>query len=142
MTDQATPAKVRLTDGLGPVGWRYVPSAVWGDQVLTQDQRAADLARQYGRDVEALYTQAQLLAAVQAEHQRCQPNGLMFDALGEPRTRHVRVTLDGGHCVMTPVDGDRYVQDAREAGDDSPYVVADVWLSAREFEDLPEHDGF
>ena len=131
-----------FSEGLGPVGWRYVPSDVWGDQVLTQDQSAADLARQYGRDVEALYTQAQLLAAVEAEHQRCQPNGLMFDALGEPCTRHVRVTLGGNHCVMTPVEGDRYVQDARGAGDDSLYVVADVWLSEREFEDLPEHDGF
>ena len=81
-------------------------------------------------------------AARAAERERCQPNGLMFDALGEPRTRHVRVTLDGSHCVMTPIDGDRYVQDARDAGDESPYVVADVWLSEREFEDLPEHDGF
>ena len=41
---------------LAPVGWRYVPSEVWGDQVLTQDPKAADLARQYGRDVEPLYT--------------------------------------------------------------------------------------
>ena len=41
---------------LAPVGWRYVPSDVWGDQILTQDPRAADLARQYGRDVVPLYT--------------------------------------------------------------------------------------
>jgi hypothetical protein len=49
---------------LTPVGWRYTPSEQWGDQVLTQDPKAAELARQYGREVEALYTEAQLLAAV------------------------------------------------------------------------------
>lgn len=81
-------------------------------------------------------------ARAEVERQKCQINGLMFDALGEPRTRHVRVTLDGNNCVMTPVDGDRYVQDARDAGDDTDYEVADVYLSDREFEDLPEHDGF
>lgn len=72
----------------------------------------------------------------------CQPNGLMFDAFGEPRTRYVRVTLNGSHCVMHPSEGDRYVQDARDAGDESEYTVADVYLSDREFEDLPEFDGF
>ena len=58
MSDDETPAKVRLTDGLGPLvecGWRYVPSEVWGDQVLTQDPKAAQLAREYGRDVQPLY---------------------------------------------------------------------------------------
>lgn len=58
MTDQATPAKVRLTDGLGPLteaGWHYVPSEVWGDQVLTQDPKTVELARAYGRDVQPLY---------------------------------------------------------------------------------------
>ena len=89
-----------------------------------------------------LYTRESVDEAVAAERERCQPNGLMFDALGEPRTRYVRVTMDGGHCVMRPQEGDRYVQDARAAGDDSEYAVADVYLSEREFEDLPEFDGF
>lgn len=71
-----------------------------------------------------------------------QVDGLKFDALGEPRTRYVRVSLDGNHCVMHPSEGDRYVEDARQAGDESPYVVRDVWLSEREFDDLPEHEGF
>ena len=71
----------------------------------------------------------------------CQPDGLN-DAFGEPRTRYVRVTLGGGHCVMHPSEGDRYVQDARAAGDESEYTVRDVWLSEREFDDLPEFDGF
>lgn len=72
----------------------------------------------------------------------CLPNGLMFDALGAPRTRYVRVSLDGSHCVMHPSEGDTYLQDARDHGDESNYTVADVYLSEREFEDLPEHDGF
>jgi hypothetical protein len=67
---------------------------------------------------------------------------LMFDALGEPRTRYVRVSLDGNHCVMHPREGDAYLEEARQNGDDSPYVVADVYLSEREFNDLPEHEGF
>lgn len=70
------------------------------------------------------------------------PGLAMFDAFGDPRERYVRVTLDGSHCVMHPSDGDRYVQDARAAGDDSEYVVTDVYLSEREFDDLPEHGGF
>jgi hypothetical protein len=74
--------------------------------------------------------------------QMCLPNGLPFDAFGEPRTRYVRVSLDGNHCVMHPSEGDRYLQDARDNGDESAYVVADVYLSEREFDDLPEHDGF
>lgn len=72
----------------------------------------------------------------------CQPDGLKFDAFGEPRTRYVRVTLNGNHCVMHPSEGDTYLKDARENGDESNYVVRDVWLSEREFEDLPEHNGF
>ena len=76
------------------------------------------------------------------ESMKAQIEGLMFDALGEPRTRYVRVSLNGSHCVMHPIEGDRYVQDARDAGDESEYIVRDVWLSEREFEDLPEHDGF
>mgnify|MGYP000473453094 CR=1 FL=1 len=82
--------------------------------------------------------------ALQAEiaRMKCLPNGVMFDALGEPRTRYVRVSLNGSHCVMQPSEGDTYLKDARENGDDSAYVVADVYLSEREFEDLPEHDGF
>ena len=67
---------------------------------------------------------------------------LRVDATGEPRTRYVRVSLGGSHCVMYPSEGDCYLNDARDAGDESQYVVADVWLSQREFEDLPEHEGF
>lgn len=75
-------------------------------------------------------------------HALCQPNGLMFDFFGEPRTRYVRVSLGGSHCAMRPSEGDTYLSDAREAGDESPYVVRDVYLSEREFNDLPEFNGF
>jgi hypothetical protein len=84
----------------------------------------------------------QAVDAPVAPSQICLPNGLPFDAFGEPRTRYVRVTLDGNHCVMHPVEGDRFIEEARANGDESAYVVADVYLSEREFDDLPEHDGF
>ena len=66
----------------------------------------------------------------------------MLDALGERRKRYVRVTLHGSHCVMRPCEGDGYVQVARDNGDDSEYIVSDVYLSEREFEALPEFGGF
>jgi hypothetical protein len=75
-------------------------------------------------------------------NQLCQPNGLMFDAFGNPRVRYVRVTLDGSHCIMRPSEGDTYLADAKACGDRSDYKVADVYLSEREFESLPEHGGF
>ena len=80
--------------------------------------------------------------AEEVQRQKVLLDGLMFDALGEPRTRYVRVSLDGSHCVMHPAEGDRYVHDAVEAGDESAYVVRDVYLSEREFDDLPEFDGW
>ena len=81
-------------------------------------------------------------AIAEIDRQKCQINGLMFDALGEPRTRYVRVSINGSHCVMDASDGDRYIEDARAAGDESAYEVEDVYISEREFEDLPEFDGF
>lgn len=74
----------------------------------------------------------------------CKPDGLRFDAFGQPRTRYVRVSLNGSHCVMEPSEGDCYVEEARNGGDPDwdRYVVTDVYLSRREFEDLPDHDGF
>ena len=80
--------------------------------------------------------------AVRFAGEICQPEGLRFDAFGAPRTRYVRVSLNRSHCVMRPSEGDAYLKDARDNGDDSAYVVRDVYLSEREFEDLPEHDGF
>ncbi len=72
----------------------------------------------------------------------CLPNGLPFDQHGDPRVRYVRVSLHGSHCVMRPSEGDSYLQDARDEGDDSPYAVRDVYMSEREFEIMPEHNGF
>lgn len=45
-----------------PVAWRYVPSEVWGDAIVTQDAKTVALARDYGRDVEPLHTADQLRA--------------------------------------------------------------------------------
>lgn len=57
------------------VAWRYVPSEVWGSQVLTQDPKTVELALAHGREVEPLYTRATLDAAVAeavaVERERC-----------------------------------------------------------------------
>jgi hypothetical protein len=71
-----------------------------------------------------------------------QINGLRFDAFGEERTRHVRISLDGSHMILTPREAEQYLADATACGDKSEYAVRDVWLSEREFECLPEFDGF
>ena len=66
------------------------------------------------------------------------PNGLMFDALGKPRSRYVRISFDGSCLVCKPDDA------AQNVGDDdrSEYVLTDVYLSDREFADLPEFNGW
>ena len=111
----------------------------------TVDQIASVQAEAYAlgqADALAEYDSAPSAPVVDAAAERCQPDGLKFDAFGEPRTRYVRVSLENDHCVMHPSEGDSYLKDAREWGDESPYVVRDVWLSEREFDDLPEHNGF
>lgn len=62
----------------------------------------------------------------------------MFDAFGNPRKRYVRLTVDGSHCVDKPENLTDNI------GDMAPgeYTTADVFLSEREFNDLPEFDGF
>ena len=122
------------------------------NQITDEDLRkiAAEVEREYGTgglSGGTLYEDFAVDVAKRAiamERERCPPDSLMFDAFGEPRTRYVRVTLDGSHCVMHPSEGDRHLQDAREADDSAAdrYTVRDVWLSEREFDDLPEFDGF
>ena len=111
------------------------------EQVKAQNASAA------AHRSEAVATPVSAHSAAAAEQmeepdQKAQLDGLKFDALGEPRKRYVRVTLDGSHCVMDPIEGDRFLADARAGGDESHYEVRDVWLSEREFDDLPEHEGF
>lgn len=113
--------------------WRWNEDSPWQASV---EPLPWHLARAV--EVRPLYTRAELTD----EQQLCQPNGLMFDAFGQPRTRYVRVSLNGSHCVMRPSEGDTYIKDARDNGDESAYVVRDVYLSEREFDDLPEFDGF
>ena len=74
--------------------------------------------------------------------QLCFPNGVMFDALGEPRVRYVRVTLDGHHCLVRPEDVADYTAQGSLLEDQPPYILTDTYLSEREFDDLPEFDGF
>ena len=47
-----------------PAAWRYVPSAVWRDYVLTDDPKRAALAEEFGRPVESLFTAEQMQAAI------------------------------------------------------------------------------
>lgn len=55
-SEPGQPLAVPLSDQLGPVGWRFVPSDAWGAQVLTQGPHTVQLARHMGRDLEPLYT--------------------------------------------------------------------------------------
>jgi hypothetical protein len=57
-----------VTDEQKPAAWRY---AINRNQLLTQDPAQVTLARELGRDVEPLYTQAAIAAAVAAERERC-----------------------------------------------------------------------
>lgn len=80
-------------DPIAPVGWRYVPSDVWGSQVLTQDPKTAELAIQAGRDVEPLFTKAQMDAKVAAERERC---AALCDALVDPTARYSEAEYSAG----------------------------------------------
>ena len=62
---------------------------------------------------------------------------LRVDAFGNPRVRHVRVTVDGTSCICRPDEVSDW------AGDDpSQSTLTDVWLSYEEVELLPEFEGF
>jgi hypothetical protein len=118
-----------------PTHWMPLP------QPPSADAAVQDATQMQGQDQPEPRQQDQAPNA-DASGGPCLPHGLPFDAFGEPRVRYVRVSLDGNHCVMHPSEGDTYLKDARDGGDESPYVIADVYLSEREFEDLPEHEGF
>ena len=49
-----------MIDSATPAAWRYVPSDTWAEPVITPDPRLAQLAREFGRKVEPLYTAEQL----------------------------------------------------------------------------------
>jgi hypothetical protein len=71
---------------------------------------------------------------------KCLPHGVMFDAFGEQRVRYIRVVANGSTCICDEVNVREYKED--EARNPGSYVFEDVWLSEREFDDLPEFDGF
>jgi hypothetical protein len=78
-------------------------------------------------------------AADEIERLRDALRRVMFDALGEPRTAYERLTLDGAHMVLTTAEAEAYL--ATEPLE-TTYLRTTVYLSEREFEDLPEFDGF
>ena len=71
----------------------------------------------------------------------CEPM-LMFDRLGNQRTRFVRISHNGAYMVMTPEDAQCFKEESEIGGDEMPYILTDAYLSKEEFEDLPEFDGF
>lgn len=133
--DAWKPAGMTITDKLAQALRYYRDECSGAEPSLSVFEDLLDQAL-------AEYDSAPSAPVVDAAAERCQPDGLKFDAFGEPRTRYVRVSLENDHCVMHPSEGDSYLKNAREWGDESPYVVRDVWLSEREFDDLPEHNGF
>jgi hypothetical protein len=68
----------------------------------------------------------------------CLPDGVLFDAFGNPRVRYVRVIHDGTTCVVPPGDVAAMVDSEKPEA----YALKDVYLSKEEFDALPEFDGF
>lgn len=87
----------------------------------------------------ALNRTAGVPAAGEGRGAICQPEGLMFDAFGNPRVRYVRVTLDGAHLILHPDE-----LEAWKANEENPdqFTFTDVYLSEEEADALPEFDGF
>jgi hypothetical protein len=70
---------------------------------------------------------------------KCLPNGAAFDKDGNPRARYVRIAYDGSWCICKPGDVEAMVGDADES---HRYITEDVYLSAQEYEALPEFEGW
>lgn len=66
------------------------------------------------------------------------PDGLMWDAFGNPRIRYVRVIFDGSTCVVRPQD----VAENLVGLTEGQYELKDVFLSQEEYDLLPEFTGF
>jgi hypothetical protein len=70
---------------------------------------------------------------------KCQPDGLMFDAFGNPRVKFARVVFEGSTCVCRLSEA----ADMAPTGDDADaYEIKEVWLSEQEFAALPEFEGW
>lgn len=66
----------------------------------------------------------------------CLPNGVMFDAFGNQRTRYVRITVDGMHLICEPCEVETNLEGLEN------YTLTDVYLSEQEHEALPEFEGW
>jgi hypothetical protein len=74
------------------------------------------------------------------------PDGVMFDAFGNPRKRFVRVSYNGAHAILSTVEIAAWKMEAEAAaasiGRTDPHTYSDVYLSEEEADALPEFDGF
>ena len=79
----------------------------------------------------------------QTDYSICRdPMLAMVDAIGAPRIRYVRVSHNGAHEIMTPAQAECFIQESQISGDETPYILTETYLSEREFDDLPELEGF
>jgi hypothetical protein len=72
------------------------------------------------------------------------PPGACIDPALHPelteRKRYVRLEYDGNVCIVEPDDVDDMIEDHDPDAD--PIKQSDVWMTAKEFEDLPEFEGW
>jgi hypothetical protein len=117
-----------------PVAWQEAVTTALealNRAVSVYDVELADRARSGLRRL--LYAAPGAAAPIQPA-----PEAAMFDAFGNPRTRHVRITHDGVSLIERPENVTAMVEQDRI----SDYTLTDVYLSERELDDLPEFDGF
>ncbi len=101
---------------------------------MTQEKPPARVGEHNGGDYDMRHSMTPTTKAATADYE--------FDALGEPRTRYVRVILDGATMVISSADAEEFNATAKANDDNSDYEFKDVYLSERELDDLPEFEGF
>lgn len=62
----------------------------------------------------------------------------LYPELTAPR-RFVRIEHFGSFCICSPENVGDWIADA---DDPSEYKITDVWMTQKEFDDLPEFKGF
>lgn len=125
-----------------PEGW-YETSVECGDDVnawWTEPTHWMPLPSPPGSQADTERARSDGKNSGDAQGSISQPEGLMFDAFGNPRVRYVRIHYDGSFLVLPPKEAESYMADIGSDGTD--YTTSDVYLSEREFDDLPEFDGF
>ncbi len=131
-----------------PVAWRYVPSKVWGDQVVTQDPKTVQLAREYGRDVEGLYTADQLRAALAAqaeahatelaaEHERGRQQGITdcYDDVLTAKQHNVELRAKV-EALRADAERYRWLRDNRVSENDDGEKCVYFWCDFEHYDDV------